>query len=131
MASLLEKAATVKAFNRIADNYVKKLEDTTKKIKEALKQGGFEAYGSYYRKIRNCFPKLNENNAFPRIAHLFKQHPCSLPLIAKKREILNKEIPQWDARTLQYLEKIGVLNKKREMKCLRKPIQYYHWSFEK
>jgi DNA-binding GntR family transcriptional regulator len=127
----LEGAAAAGAVEKMTDEDAKKIEDMTKKMRRALEEGDFETYGHYNWEIHDFFLKLNGNNILRRIVHLHKKRLYSFPHILKKKEIMQKEIPQWDAQTMEYHEKMVEFCKKRDKDGLRELIRDYHWSFEK
>jgi DNA-binding GntR family transcriptional regulator len=127
----LEGAAAAGAVEKMTDEDLKKLEDMTMKMRRALEEGDFETYGNYNWEIHDLFLKINGNRILRRIVTLHKKRIYSFPHILKKKEILQREIPQWDAQTMEYHEKMVELCKKKDKDGLRELIRDYHWSFEK
>ncbi len=131
MVGALEGAAAARALDKMTHEDIKELEDMTKRMKKALEKGDFETYGYYNWEIHDFFLKLNDNRIIRKIVHIHKKRLYSFPHILKKREILNKEIPQWDAQTLEYHEKMVEFCKKGDKEGLQTLIRDYHWSFKK
>jgi DNA-binding GntR family transcriptional regulator len=127
----LEGEAAMSAINKMTEKDIAELEKMTKMMKKALSQGNFSKYYEYNWEVHDFFLKLNDNKILTRIAHLLKKRFYSFPQIMKKKEILKKEIPEWDTKLMEYHEKIVELCKKRDKEGIRKLFRDFHWSFEK
>jgi DNA-binding GntR family transcriptional regulator len=127
----LEGEAALAAIEKMTEEDIKKLENLTKDMRQALEGGNFDKYEQTNMKIHDLFLEKNDNEILNRVVRLLKKRYYTFPQIMMKKKILRKEIPQWDAKTLEYHEKMVELCKKRDNEGLRKLFRDNHWSYKK